>query len=274
MRRFPTWTAHLLAGSLAFVGFEILLWLVLDFLGQLRNPAYLIFDLLLFLSCASILALVSSLRLVSAQARQDPSNRPNDQPVYIEPLPESQSELLRQLTTRAQDSLSAIMFYARARSQSPSGPQDLADLREVMERVEQVHLLLERMTQLASGTSFENIPDAPDWIPFQAPPSKPPHCLRKTGRKTVILPVKVQYFNGDASREFQTYTINLSAEGACLIFSSSPIDLGASIRVEMEGQLEAEAHICWIQAKQDRSFRLAGIQFKSAQSQMEKNFFF
>jgi hypothetical protein len=80
-------------------------------------------------------------------------------------------------------------------------------------------------------------------------------------RKAVILPITVSYASEDSQLQFDTYTVNVCEEGACIVFSGSDLGSQSEIGIQMPQQLSARARIRWIQPSRENSFRLAGIEF-------------
>jgi hypothetical protein len=107
-------------------------------------------------------------------------------------------------------SLSAIMFFTRAQLGRKASPQLERDLREVMERIDQVQLLVSEMQRsvgnigsldstaalVAALGSDSAEPAATITIPDSVDEYKGAaglYSLRKTSRKVVILPITVNY---------------------------------------------------------------------------------
>jgi hypothetical protein len=186
------------------------------------------------------------------------------------------SKKLKGFSQGIDHSLSAIMFFARAQLGHKASPQLERDLREVMERIDQVQLLLSEMQRsvvvslddtdaliaAAGGNSAEPaatipIPDSVDEYKGAAGL----YSLRKTARKVVILPITVSYASEESQLQFHSYTVNVCEEGACIVFSGNDLGGQAEIGVQMPQEFSARARIRWIQPSRENSFRLAGIEF-------------
>src|SRR5438093_1641168 len=177
------------------------------------------------------------------------------------------------------------MFFARAHLVGTENTQKARDLREIAERIDQVQLLLKEMRISVNGefgretfaelfqlneSSSTNpaesviqkagleetspIEDEKSWL-------KPVSSLRKSSRKVLIVPVVVRFVQAENSLEFQTFTVNVCEEGACIILSSSFLTQEEIIDVQMPPEFTAQARLKWIQPVGTNSFRLGGIEF-------------
>src|SRR5262249_32840794 len=163
--------------------------------------------------------------------------------------------------------------------------QKARDLREIAERIDQVQLLLKEMQFSADSElgkeTFAELPQVNDsaadnpaaafakdadlgeanshenarsWL-------KPTASLRKSARKVLILPVTVRFVRAESDLEFQTFTVNICEEGACIIMSSNFLVQEEIIDVQMPPEFTAQARLKWIQPVGTNSFRLGGIEF-------------
>ncbi|MCI0626334.1 MAG: PilZ domain-containing protein [Acidobacteria bacterium] len=272
--------AHVLWGGCAFVFYQVVLLIVLQFHGVMRNPALLLLEVLVFALVATCLALYSNILALRnnglVPAKQDAEEEKRLQAVRIE------AQLSKRLGTFCQGiehSLSAIMFFARAQLGRKASPQLERDLREVMERIDQVQLLVQEMRRsvenlgsldstnpllAASAGDLAEPPasvTAPDTTAGEFKGSSGLYSLRKTARKVVILPITVSYLSEDTQLQFHTYTVNVCEDGACIVFSGKDLGSQSEIGVRMPEEFAALAKIRWIQPSRENSFRLAGIEF-------------
>jgi len=173
-----------------------------------------------------------------------------------------------------EQSLSAIMFFARSQAVRASSSQLERDLREVMERIDQIQLLLREMQQsIQSGAILE--PGDLNSAAFPSPlasemealkqvefrKANKAFSLRKCARKVVILPVSVSYIAENLQMSFHTYTVNVCEDGACIVFSGQNLEDKANIAVRMGNSNLTNARIRWIQPSRENAFRLAGLEF-------------
>jgi hypothetical protein len=179
------------------------------------------------------------------------------------------------------ESLSAIMFFARAHLVGAEDTQKARDLREIMERIDQVQLLVQEIRVLINGDTGADRQLFPNRYPEPSSPGsgiqsnllaeqgregskgrpKRVYSLRKSARKVVILPITVRYLDNKSSLEFQTYTVNVCEEGACIILSSNSLTQEGVIDVRISSEFMAQARIKWIQPFGANLFRLGGIEF-------------
>ena len=87
------------------------------------------------------------------------------------------------------------------------------------------------------------------------------HYLRKSSRKVLILPITVRFVRDSSSLEFQTYTVNVCEDGACIIFSGEQVGSETTVAIRMRENFETKACIKWIHPATKNSFRLAGVEF-------------
>jgi PilZ domain len=272
-------SAHFLWGMLAFALYQLVLAIVLQTCGLARNFSLFPLELLVFAlvaTCLSLYSTVSRLRNQAlARANQGADEQRRLQSARIA------TYLSKRLGTFCQGidhSLSAIMFFARAQLGPKASPQLERDLREVMERIDQVQLLVSEMQRsvenLGSLDSTNALLSAPggDSVEPAATITTPEsldeykgatdlYSLRKTARKVVILPITVSYASEENHLQFHTYTVNVCEEGACIVFSGNHLGCQSEIGVQMPQEFTAKARIRWIQPSRENSFRLAGIEF-------------
>jgi hypothetical protein len=169
------------------------------------------------------------------------------------------------------------MFFTRAQLGRKASPQLERDLREVMERIDQVQLLVSEMQRSVREVDSIDSRDAlraidsdnleptpsiplPDSIgEYQGAPGL--YSLRKTARKVIVLPITVSYAGEESQLQFHTYTLNVCEEGACIVFSGNDLGSQSDIGIRMPEEFEVRARIRWIQPPRENSFRLAGIEF-------------
>jgi len=271
--------AHVLGGILAFSLYQLVLSIVFQTLGLARKFSLFPLEFLVFAlvaTCLSLYSTVSTLRnLVLAQTNQDADEQRRLQAAQIAAY---LSKRLGIFCQGIDHSLSAIMFFARAQLGRKASPQLERDVREVMERIDQVQLLVSEMQSsvdnLGSLESSNALLAAPgsDSAGSAATISVPEsvdeytgasglYSLRKTARKVVILPITVSYASEENQLQFHTYTVNVCEEGACIVFSGNDLGNESEIGVQMPQEFAAKARIRWIQAARENSFRLAGIEF-------------
>jgi len=267
---------HIFCGLLAFALYQLVKFFTLSTLGLARNPSLFPFELLIF----SLLAVCLSLYSTISRLRSQPTAVGNRQSEDARKLHSAQlASISKRLTTFClgiDHSLSAIMFFARAQLGLSPSPHLERDLREVMERIDQIQLLVSEMQR-----SLENLgpPDSADTVGADlhrnteslAVPTPESvgeyngagglYCLRKTARKTVIRPIKVSYSTEETNLQFDTYTVNVCEEGACIVFSGNDLGIQSEIGIQMPEEFEAKARIRWIQPAKEKAFRLAGIEF-------------
>lgn len=174
------------------------------------------------------------------------------------------------------------MFYARTNLVHEENSQKTRDLREIMERIDQVQLLIQNMAALLTGVPqklasrasagkqaftpkgseiSEDVTRDQDCGTLNTDTARPYSFLRKSARKVLILPITVRLIKDEINLEFQTYTINVCEEGACIIYTDNVLSEKAVIDVQIAAHLESQARIQWIQLSRESAFRLAGIEF-------------
>jgi len=272
--------AHALRGVVAFVSYELVLSIVLQVLRLGRNVSLLPLELMVFALVTvnlSLYSTVSALRnQVIAQKNQGADEQRRLQSAQIAAY---LSKKLRAFCQGIDHSLSAIMFFTRAQLGRKASPQLERDLREVMERIDQVQLLVSEMQRsvgnigsldstaalIAAVGSDSAEPVATIAIPDSVDEYKKGaaglYSLRKTSRKVVILPITVSYASEESQLQFHTYTVNVCEEGACIVFSGNDLGSQTEIGIQMPQEFAARARIRWIQPSRENSFRLAGIEF-------------
>jgi hypothetical protein len=270
--------AHALSGIVAFVSYELILSNVLQVLGLGRNLSLFPLELLVFALvtvCLSLYSTVSALRnQVIAQKDQGSDKQRRLQSAQIAAY---LSKKLKAFCEGIDHSLSAIMFFTRAQLGRTASPQLERDLREVMERIDQVQLLVSEMQRsvgnigsldstaaLIAALGSDSEPVATIAIPDSIDEYRGAaglYSLRKTSRKVVILPITVSYVSEESQLQFHTYTVNVCEEGACIMFSGNDLGSQTEIGIQMPQEFASRARIRWIQPSRENSFRLAGIEF-------------
>jgi len=268
--------AHVLWGILAFALYQFVRSVGLQALGLAPNFSLFPLELLVFALVACCLSLYSTVSTL----RRAPTNQGADEQRRLQSA-QIAAYLSKKLGTFCQGidhSLSAIMFFARAQLGRRASPQLERDLREVMERIDQVQMLVlevqrsvENLNSLDSTNALLAAPDGDSAEPaatITVPESVDEYkgasglySLRKRARKVVILPITVSYASEEDQLQFHTYTLNVCEEGACIVFSGNDLGSQSEIGVQMPQEFAARARIRWIQPSRENSFRLAGIEF-------------
>jgi len=269
--------AHVFRGIVAFASYELIMSIVLKIFGLGRNSSLFPLELLVFALvtvCLSLYSTVSALRN-QVIARQD--QRADEQlRLQSAQIATYLSKKIKAFCQGIDHSLSAIMFFTRAQLGRKASPQLERDLREVMERIDQVQLLVSEMqrsvgniasldstaaliaalgSDSAEPVATISIPDSVDEYKGAAGL----YSLRKTSRKVVILPITVNYASEQSQLQFHTYTVNVCEEGACIVFSGNDLGSQTEIRIQMSQKFTARARIRWIQPSRENRFWLAGI---------------
>ena len=265
-------------GILAFILYELSLSSLFNALQIKRNPLVFVLELIVFGLVCACLSCYSRLGLLAARRSSEDSDL-----AYkgrYETLVRSLDERSARLTTLSQgieQSLSAVMFFARAHLAKTSNSQLHRDLMEVMERIDQIQLLLREMKLpalsalgndarefLRAGKDFQNPNEQSkeSGTPYKgANAASPVFSLRKSARKTQILPITVHYTASEARLEFQSYTVNTCESGACIVFSDQGILEDTIIDFQIPSEFQARAVIKWVQPMRTNAFRLAGVEF-------------
>jgi len=271
--------AHVLWGGLAFASYQLILSIALRVLGLGRNLNLFPLEFLVFAlvtACLYLYSTASALRnQVLVQSNQGADEQRRLQSAQISAY---LSKKLKAFCQGIDHSLSAIMFFTRAQLGRKASPQLERDLREVMERIDQVQLLVSEMQRsvgnigsvdstgaLVAGAGSDSAePAATIPIPDSLNEYRGAaglYSLRKTARKVVILPITVSYASEESQLQFHTYTVNVCEEGACIVFSENDLGSQTEIGIQMPQEFAARARIRWIQPSRENSFRLAGIEF-------------
>ena len=265
-------------GILAFTIYELSFFFILDTLHLKRNPLVFFVELVIFGLVCTCLYFHSRLSLLNARRSSQTSEFGFRK--RFETLARSHDERSANLVTLSQgieQSLSAVMFFARAHLAKSGNSQLQRDLMEVMERIDQIQMLLREMkipvgsinSREAQGFLNEakysgNLKDANKGVGsiFVAMnTSSPVFSLRKSARKTQIIPITVQYSSTDTRLEFQSYTVNTCESGACIVFSDQGIVEDTVIDFRIPSEFQSRAVIKWVQPSRANAFRLAGIEF-------------
>jgi hypothetical protein len=269
---------HVLWGILAFASYQLVLSIVLQTLGLARNFSLFPLELLVFALVATCLSLYSTVSTLRNEVLSTPNQSADEQRrLQSARIAAYLSKKLGVFCQGIDHSLSAIMFFARAQLGRKASPQLERDLREVMERIDQVQLLVSEMQRsvenlgsldtnalLAAPSGDSAEPAATITVPESVDEYKGAsslYSLRKTARKVVILPITVSYASEENQLQFHTYTLNVCEEGACIVFSGNDLGSQSEIGVKMPQEFAARARIRWIQPSRENSFRLAGIEF-------------
>jgi hypothetical protein len=269
---------HVLRAIIAFSAYQLILSIALQILGLARNFSLVPLELLVFAlvgTCISLYSTVSTLR--SQLSNPNTLNEDEQRRLHAARIEAYLSKRLGVLCQGIDHSLSAVMFFARAQLGRKASPQLERDIREVMERIDQVQLLVSEMQRsvenLGSRDSSNALLTAPSDSGELLPTINPPepvdeykgasglYSLRKTARTAVILPITVSYSSDETQLQFHTYTVNVCEDGACIVFSSNDLASQSEIGVQMQQDISTRARIRWIQPPLENSFRLAGIEF-------------
>jgi hypothetical protein len=266
-------------GLLAFTIYELFIFLLLDTLHAKRNPLVFPVELSLFGLVCACLYFYSKVNLLRAHRSSKVSDTGLRQ--RFETLARSQDERSTKLATLSlgiEQSLSAVMFFARAHLARSGNPQFQRDLMEVMERIDQIQMLLREMKVPMSSSGSGGIQgtanpmkrdfkEADEEDKALGSPylgmgtSNPVFSLRKSARKTQIIPITVHYSSSNVRLEFQSYTVNTCESGACIVFSDPGIREDTIIEFQIPSEFHSRAIIKWVQPSQANAFRLAGIEF-------------
>ncbi len=266
-------------GILAFCSYEIFITLLLDALDLKRNPLVFLVELCIFGLASTCLYFHSRTTLLNARRSALGSN--SGYRKRFEILSQSHYEhsaMQASLSRGIEQSLSAVMFFARAHLAKSGNSQLQRDLMEVMERIDQIQMLLSEMkipmisgksdetngfryleSKVSRDTKEDNRVLSPPYLAIGT--SEPVFSLRKSARKTQIIPITVHYSSSDTRLEFQSYTVNTCESGACIVFSDSGIREDTIIEFQIPSEFQSRAIIKWVQPKQADTFGLAGIEF-------------
>jgi hypothetical protein len=266
---------HFVGAAVAFFVYQLVVETVFSRLSIERDTAIFIPELLIFGLVATSLFLYARLRQLRSEGDASSPARPaHNQEIVAARIESLLSKRLAALYHGIDHSLSAIMFFVRAQLGRASAPQLQRDLREVMERIDQIKLLLLEMHRAIGNLSQADIELSSEEIALQSKVPAPfvdpslefksannLNALRKAARKAVILPVTVNYLNGETALQFHTYTVNVCEDGACIVFSSQNFEDLLEVGVQMPQEFSSQARIRWVQPSREDSFRLAGIEF-------------
>lgn len=265
---------HFVWAGAAFVLYQLILGSVLSYARVVRNSAILPFEVFVFGSVATVLCLYSRIIRLQREVAEAGARSPrDDRRIHSAKLKALLTKRVAGLHQAIDQSLSAIMFFVRAQLGRAGTTQLQRDLREVMERIDQIKLLLlemqhavEDLDLLEAAPSSGTLPQPEasrenSVTPFRGTTSL--NSLRKASRKAVVLPVTIRYFDRDTTLEFHTYTVNVCESGACILFASQDLENHSEVGVEMPQDFSSQARIRWIQPFRENSFRLAGIEFLS-----------
>lgn len=269
---------HVLGGGLAFALYQLVLAFALQALGSVRDANLLPLELLVFALLGTCLYLYSTVSAARSQVLSPVNLRADEErKLYSARIAAHLSKKLAAFCQGIDHSLAAIMFFTRAQLGRKVSPQLERDLREVMERIDQVQLLVSEMQRsvrevdsidsrdalrAVDNDNLEPMPSIP--IPDSVDEYQGAQglfSLRKTARKVIVLPITVSYVGEESELRFHTYTLNLCEEGACIVFSGNDLGSQSDIGIQMPEEFEAKARIRWIQPPRENSFRLAGIEF-------------
>ncbi|HKZ42900.1 MAG TPA: hypothetical protein VJ044_18215 [Candidatus Hodarchaeales archaeon] len=266
-------------GILAFFVYEIVIFLLLELFNLNRNPFVFWVELVIFGLVCSCLYLYSRVNLLSAFQTSDFSDSEfKDKYNSVVQFQKENSVRLETFANGIEQSLSAVMFFARVHLARSGNPQLQRDLMEVMERIDQVQLLLREMKfplNLSKGSDVQGSSSLQSFDPrefwesgkstgsqyAEGGVSPAVFSLRKSARKTQIIPITVHYSHADRKLEFQSYTVNTCDSGACIVFSDQGITEDTIIEFQIPSEFQSRAQIKWIQPLRANTFRLAGIEF-------------
>jgi len=270
--------AHVVGGILAFASYQLVLAFAFRALGLVRDASLFPLELLVFALLTTCLYLYSTVSTLRSQVLSPVNLRADEElRLHSARIASYLSKRLASFCQGIDHSLAAIMFFSRAQLGQKASPQLERDLREVMERIDQVQLLVSEIQRsvrevdsLDSRGAFAGATDSEYSEPAASVPIPESvneyqatglYSLRKTARKVIVLPITVSYAGNESHLHFHTYTLNLCEEGACIVFSGNDLGSQSDIDIQMPEEFEAKARIRWIQPPRENSFRLAGIEF-------------
>jgi hypothetical protein len=274
---------HFPIGGIVFLLYEFCMILLCRALHVSRNPVTVLSDVAIFGLVTGLIFSYSRIYQLETERRRGLVED------HEREYASKQMQLLNDVGKRLEifsqgiaHSLSAIMFFARAHLVKSSSPQMERDLREIMERIDQVQLLLQEL-KVSIASKFPptiNQSETPataesakaidsnkilaedvSMVAGATTRSNLIHYLRRSSRRVLILPINVRYSYDGSSLEFQTYTVNVCEDGACIIFSGDHAGCETAVALQMPENFETKASIKWIQPASENSFRLAGVEF-------------
>ena len=267
-------------GILAFVAYEIVIFLLLTLFSLNRNPFVFLVELVIFALTGCCLYFYSRVSLLSDfRASRSSISDFKDKYDSVVQLQKENTVRLETFANGIEQSLSAVMFFARAHLARSGNPQLQRDLMEVMERIDQIQLLLHEMRfpfdagKVGEVQSLSSSASSFDSREFggngrvtvsqyaEGGGTSTVFSLRKSARKTQIIPITVHYSYAETQLEFQSYTINTCDYGACIVFSDQGITEDTEIEFQIPNEFQSRAHIRWIQPLRANTFRLAGVEF-------------
>src|SRR6266498_3439018 len=148
-------------GLLAFVLFELCLSFLLGFLNLSRSRGFVFPELLLFISVSGLTYSYTLWSQQNARTQKALSQGLSRLQEHSK-LKNSYRFLVRKLESISDgiaESLSAVMFFARAHLVGAENTQKVRDLREIVERIDQVQLLLKAM-QNPVNSEFRPSPES------------------------------------------------------------------------------------------------------------------
>ena len=130
---------QLVWGSLAFLIYEVSIGSLMSYLDEVRPVSVFFLELLVFALAATAMVLYSRVLALETErgsfSSEETLGRHHAERTRFE---SRLSEKLETLSGGIEHSLSAIMFFARAQLAKAPSPQMERDLREVMERIDQI----------------------------------------------------------------------------------------------------------------------------------------
>ena len=269
---------YLVQGVAAFLLFEFCLNFLLVLLSLSRRPGFLFSEFLVFTATSGLIYSYTSWSQQNEKAKKTLSQGLSRLHEQTRSRHHSRARKLERISDGIAESLSAIMFFTRAHLVSAENTQKARDLREIAERIDQVQLLL-RELQSPAGNEMDKeavieFPESNEYsssdelelqdttlLPNEEAWLKPSFSLRKGARKVLILPVMVRFVQAENNLEFQTFTVNICEDGACIILSSNFLAQEEVIDIQIPPEFTAQARLKWIQPVGANSFRLGGIEF-------------
>jgi hypothetical protein len=281
---FPKWFVQGSVCLVAFLACEVLQAAVFSLLSLSRPPGFIFMEFVAFAAVAGVLYFQDHAQLLNIRQQSLMRELSTQQKLSrMRPARLNIFENLFRLSEGVAESLSAIMLYARTKMTQSPQPVESRDLKEVMERVDQVQLLVQEMSQLtrenflesrsqesSSKGSLSLLGDSSVGYAGKNWP-KLTQSLRRNSRQVSVLPATIRLKEGEVDLEFQTYTVNISEQGACILFSSESLMEDGTIGIALPADFSSRARIRWIRSPQNNSFRLAGVEFEGVRFSMTEN---
>ncbi len=157
-------------------------------------------------------------------------------------------ELAQEIKLPLDNIMAYIRFYQSATDKQS---QHWKDLAEIMEQAIQIQEILNRVESHSSQKPGM----------FELVSEDPSHLFRRTPRTMELIPLTVKGIDA-LGRAFEapSYTLNLSARGACVLFPNKMTRIGQKIQIENH-HFETEASVRWVIEGKSGNMVFAGVQF-------------